>query len=453
MTEEEVLLEIKRLGINGEGIGFYRRLAVFVEDAIPKEVHRIHLIPTSEKMIVTESLERVKTSPMRINASCPYYHHCGGCNTAHIRYEAMLEWKRDILIECLARYTTLRYRQFEIRKTIPSVLPIGYRNRSQLGVRKKESGRLTCFMLKKNSNLPVDIDTCLVQHPKLNEVNQKILKLADELQISPYVSKLQKGILRYLILRMNAKEQVLVCLVCGEKSPKISLLAEKVSHIPGVVGVYESWNPSKKRDEFFGEEMHLLYGDPYVVEKIGKISYRLYPDTFFQLNTAQAQVMYDVILKACKLSRKEVVLDAYCGVGSIGLYLASMAKEVIGIEYHSSSVEAANQNKEINHIRNAKFLQGDVVSLLPKMIKEGKKFDVIVFDPPRTGLGKELIQTVLSAKIPRLVYASCNPATLAKDLELLSKEYQVKYITPIDMFPQTALVEAVCSLVLKKEDQ
>ncbi len=445
--KDNFILDIKRLGINGEGIGFYNRTAVFVNNAIPGEGHNIEITKKDNKMAFGKTIEIKRISKDRIIPSCPYYEECGGCNVSHISYERMLKFKKESIIEALNRYTSLNPRSFEIRDTVPSDDIFYYRNRSQLNVKSIDSKYSVC-MLKPNTNHIVPINDCLVQKKKINEINNEVVKLAEEMGISCYIAKYSRGVLRYLITRVNEQNEVLVCFVCGEKNSKIKELAKKVIQIEGVKGVYEAFNSSKKEIGFFSEEPVLLEGQPYIIEKLGKISYQIYPNTFFQLNTKQAEKMMEIVLKNCKLSFKERVLDAYCGVGVIGLYLAKMAKEVIGIEYNKDAVIAANENAKINKIKNAKFLQGDATLLLPQLLKE-ETFDVLVVDPPRTGLTDDFINEVNNAKIKRLIYVSCNPATLAKDLEKLSNVYKVNSITPIDMFPQTALTESVTTLVRK----
>ena len=443
-TSDNFILDIKRLGINGEGIGFYNRKAVFVEDAIPGEGHSVEIIKEQEKMCFAKSIEVKHKSPSRVTPSCPYYKECGGCNVSHIAYEKMLEFKKESVVEAISRYTHLNPRSFEIRNTVASDEIFHYRNRSQLQVVTKDD-HLEVAMLKPNSNFTVPIQDCLVQKQRINELNRAILSFAEELNISSYIPKFSRGILRYILIRVNEVNEALVCFVCGEKSSKIKELAKRTITLEGVKGVYESLNTSKKDVGFIGTNPVLLEGEPYIIEKLGKLSYKLYPNTFFQLNTKQTHKMMELILKACKLSFKERVLDAYSGVGAIGLYLAHMAKEVVGIEYNADAVEAANDNAKLNHIQNAKFLQGDAALLFPKLLEE-KTFDVVVVDPPRTGLEDEFIQALLNAKVKRVVYVSCNPATLAKDLEKLSIAYQVNSITPLDMFPQTALTESVVQL-------
>lgn len=442
------ILDIKRLGINGEGIGYYNRKTIFVENAIPGEGHNIELIKEEEKMAFGKSIEIKHRSPDRVEPICPYYDVCGGCNTSHIRLERMLELKRESLIEALNRYSGLNPRSFEIRSTVPSPKAFSYRNRSQLLVQQKD-GKFFVGMLKPNSNQPVLIENCLVQNDFINQINQQVLKFADELEIPAYIAKFNRGVLRYLVVRTNENNEALVCFICAEKNAKIKELAKKTMQIQGVVSVYESFNSSKKSNTFFEDEPKLLEGKPYIVEKLDKISYRIYPDTFFQLNTLQAKQMFDIVLKECKLSRKETILDAYCGVGAISLYLSKMAKKVIGVEYNKNAVEAAKENAIDNKINNVEFLQGDAAKLILSIL-EKQTIDVLVVDPPRTGLPEEFINAVLQSNIKRVIYVSCNPATLAKNLKELSLNYKVNSMTPLDMFPQTALTECVASMTRVK---
>lgn len=444
---DQFILDIKRLGINGEGIGFYNKLAVFVEGAIPGEGHEISITKCDNKMAFAKSLNIKKASPARKEAECEYYSSCGGCSVMHIKYDDMLKYKRDLVIEALNRYTRLNTRSFEIKQTVPSDNIYGYRNKSQLPVKKFENTNVCMIKAKTNDLVPVK--ECMVTSPIINRLNSQIMEIVDELGISSYLYKFHRGVLKYLVIRVNKNDEALVCLVCYERNNKIKELAKRIMTLEGVKGVYENFNDSKKQGVIFGNVTNHLEGDKYIIETLGKTKYQIYPTTFFQLNSYQAEKMYDIVLKAAKLSFKETIMDAYCGVGSIGLYLAKMAKEVIGIEYNKDSVSAAEENAKLNNITNAKFYQGDATQLLPKMIKDGKNFDIIVCDPPRVGLGNDFIQAILKSNVKKIIYVSCNPATLAKDLEILREKYDIKSITPIDMFPQTPLVETVCLLSLK----
>lgn len=445
---DQFILDIKRLGINGEGIGFYNRMAVFVPGAIPGEGHNVEVTSVNGKMAFAKTLEIKHSSPDRRIPECPYYGVCGGCHTMHINYLKMLEEKRNLIIESINRYTKLNPKQFEIHPVVGSNLEFNYRNRSQLQVRNYEDGLHVC-MLKENSNITVPVSNCLVQKNVINEVNEKILGIMKSMHVDAYNNKNKSGLVRFITVRANKKDECLVCIVCYKHDDIIKSLAKEVLNIPQVKGVYESINSNVKDSEILGDKTTHLCGDEYIIETLGNIKYQIYPTTFFQLNSEQAEKLYNIVLKNCKLSRKETVLDAYCGVGSIGLFIAKMAKEVIGIESNKDSIESAKKNAILNKITNATFYDGDAAKLLPKLLNDGKKFDVIVVDPPRTGLSDDFLKSLLDSNVKRIIYVSCNPSTLAKNLEVLREKYKVMSIAPVDLFPQTSLIESVCQLVLK----
>lgn len=450
-VEDNIVLDIRRLGINGEGIGFYNKLAVFVDGAIPGEKVKIKITSRTEKMAKGEIIEFRNVSPNRVEPKCQYYEKCGGCQISHIDYKYTGVLKRELIIESLQRYTDINYRAFEIKPTIIMDNPNGYRYKSSLPVRKFNE-KSTLGLYEPETNKIIYIDNCLVQNERVNKINAKVLEFIDELNVTPYVEKFRRGEIKYIITRVSHyNNEAQVTLVTHDKTPKIFDLARKIIEIENVVSVYESINDGIKEGVFFGPDLNLLEGKPTIIESIGIYKYELLPNAFFQLNPVQTERLYEEVRKACKLSRTETVLDAYCGVGTIGLYLSKLAKEIIGIEYNKEAVENANQNAKLNKVRNATFYQGDVVELLPKLLEEGLKLDVIVVDPPRTGLGSELIETIKKTDVKRIVYVSCNPATLAKDLNILTEKYDVKYMQPVDMFPQTAHVECVVLLELNKQ--
>ncbi|MBR6071953.1 MAG: 23S rRNA (uracil(1939)-C(5))-methyltransferase RlmD [Acholeplasmatales bacterium] len=442
---DEFILDIKRLGINGEGIGFYNKKAVFVDNAIPGEGVNVKVSEVTEKLIKANMIEIKNKSENRVAPICPKYGICGGCNTMHIKYDYMLKLKKEIVVEAITRYTKLNPKSFEIKDTIPSN-NYNYRNRSQLGLRF-DDGKASLCMTKANSNIMISIDDCYVQNEIINRINHNICKLIEDNNISVFSYKNNKGVLRYVTIRVNKKGDALVDLVIYDDDKNIDILASKINKLDNVIGVYKSVNRSlKSGSEIVGEELTHLCGKEYIIEEIGKIKYMIYPDTFFQLNTLQAEKMAEIVLKNCKLSFKERVLDAYSGIGFLGLYLAHNSKEVVGIEYNANSVKLANMNANMNKINNAKFYQGDSSELLKKMIDDGDTFDVIVVDQPRTGLDQKFMDALIKANAKRIVYVSCNPATLAKNLSFLSNYYNVNSITPMDFFPNTALVESVAVL-------
>ena len=444
---DQFILDIKRLGINGEGIGFYKRLAVFVDGAIPGESHNVCVTKVLDKMAFAKTTEIKHASPDRIEITCPHYNECGGCNVSHIKYNRMLELKRDLIIETLNRYTKLNPRKFEIKPTLRSEDIFNYRNRS-IGSIRKVNDKYSICMTNPVSNEVHPINSCMLQNPVINELNEQILKLAYDMNISLYIPKFNRGILRYLSIRVNSKNEALVCLICGEKSNKIKELASEIIKLDNVKGVYENFNNSKKESVFFGLEMNLIEGEAFIVEELNNVKYKLYPNTFFHLNTKQTNNLYETVLKSLKLSRKETVLFPNSGVGLLPLYLSKMTKEVIGIEYNKDLIAYANENAKLNKIVNAKFYQGDSVQLLPKML-EDKEVDIIVLESSKTGIDESIIKTINNSNIKKIVYVSSNMVSMAKDLDKLSINYNINYITPIDLLPQTTNIESVCCLQRK----
>ena len=444
---DQFILDIKRLGINGEGIGFYKRLAVFVDGAIPGEGHNVCVTKVLDKMAFAKTTEIKHASPDRIEITCPHYNECGGCNVSHIKYNRMLELKRDLIIETLNRYTKLNPRKFEIKPTLRSEDIFNYRNRS-IGSIRKVNDKYSICMTNPVSNEVHPINSCMLQNPVINELNEQILKLAYDMNISLYIPKFNRGILRYLSIRVNSKNEALVCLICGEKSNKIKELASEIIKLDNVKGVYENFNNSKKESVFFGLEMNLLEGEAFIVEELNNVKYKLYPNTFFHLNTKQTNNFYETVLKSLKLSRKETVLFPNSGIGLLPLYLSKMTKEVIGIEYNKDLIAYANENAKLNKIVNAKFYQGDSVQLLPKML-EDKEVDIIVLESSKTGIDESIIKTINNSNIKKIVYVSSNMVSMAKDLDKLSINYNINYITPIDLLPQTTNIESVCCLQRK----
>ncbi len=446
--KDRFILDIKRLGINGEGIGFYNKLAIFVKDAIPGEGIEVEVTKVLPNMAYAKALTIKNKSNARVLPECPYYSRCGACQVMHIDYQKMGEFKRDAVIEAIKRYTKINPKSFEIKQTILAQEPYHYRNKATLVVRK-DKGMNAISMIEEGTNRSFAVDSCLVQDELINKINQKIIELSNELKIKTLGDDNYSW--RYLVTRVTkTTRESLVCLVVYKYDDEIKNFAKKILESKICDSLYININNDSKTHEIFGTDTIHIGGKNSVIEMIGKYKFNIYPTTFFQLNTKQTEVLYERVKKAAKLTHQERVLDAYCGVGTIASYLANVSKEVIGIEYNKESIVAAKENLKLNKIKNISFYQGDTAKLLLELIKKDINFDVAVFDPPRTGLGKDIIDTLLKTNIKRIVYVSCNPATLAKDLALLTEKYNIRYIEPIDMFPNTSHVESVTLLDLKK---
>lgn len=443
-----VELEIKKYGINGEGIGKIKGLNIFVPNAMVGEKVLVKITENFDNYSNAEVQSYLKRSESRVEPFCAYYGKCGGCQTQHIAYKKSLEIKRELIIESIKKYTALNPYEFQIQECIGMDNPKHYRNKSQLPV-KFNGDKCVVGMFRPGTNHLITFDDCPIHNEQVNFVNKEILKLMDKHSVKPFDLKKNTGNVRYIVTRVaTATNEVQVTIVLGKKG-YLERFLNDVSKIPSVVSVYTDFN-SMKEGLIFGNELKKYSGKDYLIEQLGSYKFMLMPNAFFQLNPVQTEKLYDAIKKACKLSRQEKVLDAYCGVGTIGIWVAKMAKEVIGIEQNPEAIQSALENAKLNKINNISFECGETIEVLPKLVKNGWIPDIVLVDPPRVGLGVDLCNFLLKYEPKRIVYTSCNPATLAKDLNYLSLMYKVKYIQPVDMFPYTANVEAVCLLERKK---
>ncbi|MDR6999115.1 tRNA (uracil-5-)-methyltransferase [Neobacillus niacini] len=440
-------LTIKRLGINGEGVGYFKRQVVFVPGALPGEEVVVQATKINPKFAeATIKKIRIK-SPHRVQPLCPVYDQCGGCQLQHLGYDQQLKEKRDIVIQSLERHTKLDANKLDIRETIGMEDPWGYRNKSSFQVGQRD-GKVLAGLYGLNSHLLIDIDQCAVQHSKTNEATAQVKRILEELKIPIYNEKTRKGIVRTIVTRVGVQSgELQVVLITSQKElPKKELLiAEIQKRLPNVKSIVQNIN-GQKTSLIFGEETVSLAGSEVIQETLGDLQFELSARTFFQLNPTQTVKLYNEVKKAAGLTGTEKVVDAYCGVGTIGLWLADQAAEIRGMDVIPESIEDAKKNAKRHGITNTKYVPGKAEEVLPKWVKKGWKPDVMVVDPPRTGLDNQLLQTILQVKPEKLIYVSCNPSTLAKDIQTLSPKYEVKYIQPVDMFPQTAHVEC-CALI------
>ena len=302
-----------------------------------------------------------------------------------------------------------------------------------------------------NSHQLVNIDQCVVQHPKTNKAVGTVKKILQRLQIPIYNEKSKKGVVRTIVARFGIQtgELQIVLITATKELPKKEQIVDEIKkRLPEVKSLMQNIN-GEKTSLIFGRETLNLGGNDYIQETLGDLSFELSARTFFQLNPEQTVRLYNEVKKAAELTGKEKVVDAYCGVGTIGLWVADKAAEIRGMDVIPESIEDAKKNAARHGIKHAKYVTGKAEVLLPKWTKEGWTPDVVIVDPPRTGLDGQLLDTILKVKPKKVVYVSCNPSTLAKDIQVLSKKYKVEYMQPVDMFPQTSHVECVTQMVLK----
>lgn len=445
---QQMTLTIKSLGINGEGIGYFKRKIVFVDKALPGEVVHAEVTQVKEKYAVARLLRVVEKSKSRTVPPCPVYEECGGCSLQHMDYQAQLASKREIVIESLRKYARLDHPP--VAETIGMDNPWSYRNKAQFQVGKQD-GKLIAGLYQTGSHKLVDLDGCRVQHEATSEIVQTAKQILGELGIPVYDERKRTGVIRTIVARVafGTGETQLTLVTATPDVPRVKeLILELRTRLPQLVGITQNVN-TQKTSLVFGDKTTVLWGKPTIAEKLGDLSFALSARAFFQLNPEQTKKLYDQVKKAAGLTGSELVLDLYCGTGTIGLWLAPHAREVRGIELIPEAVEDARRNAEHNGIANASFHVGRAEQLMPKWAKQGVRPDVVVVDPPRTGLDDALIRSLLDVTPKKIVYVSCNPSTLAKDVSPLLKKYELVSVQPVDMFPQTSHVEAVSLLTLK----
>lgn len=437
-------LTIKRLGINGEGVGYFKKQVVFVPGALPGEEVVVEATNIQQKFAEGRIKKIRKKSPHRVNPPCPIYEDCGGCQIQHLAYNQQLIEKRDLVIQALERHTKLNTEQLVIRPTIGMDDPWLYRNKSQFQLGEIK-GNYIAGLFSMNSHRLIDIPNCIVQHPATNKAVRVVKEILSDLKVPVYNERKHSGIVRTIVARVAVGTgEVQVVLITAKKElPKKELIVSEIQmRLPEVKSIIQNVN-GKKTSLIFGDESLQLGGEQSIQEVLGDISFELSSRAFFQLNPIQTVKLYDEVKKAAQLTGKEKVVDAYCGVGTIGLWIADRAGEIRGMDVIQEGIEDARNNARRLGVKNAHYEVGKAETVMPKWVKAGWKPDVVIIDPPRSGCDDALLDTILKTEAKKVVYVSCNPSTLAKDLNKLTKKYKIEYMQPVDMFPQTMHVECV----------
>ncbi|RSK26076.1 23S rRNA (uracil(1939)-C(5))-methyltransferase RlmD [Bacillus sp. HMF5848] len=443
-------LTIKRLGINGEGVGFFKKKVVFVPGALPGEEVVVEVKKAGPSFAEASIRKIRKPSKDRVKPVCPVYEECGGCQLQHLSYEGQMREKRDIVVQAFERYYKPGIEQLNIRKTIGMDEPWGYRNKSQFQV-GLDKQKVIAGLYGEGSHRLINIEECPVQHSASNKVTQVVKSILGDLNIPIYNERSGKGLVRTIVSRVGFETgQVQVVLITAKKEiPRKELLVKEMQkQLPEVTSIVQNVNGAKT-SLVFGDDTYPLAGEEVIQETLGDLSFELSARAFFQLNPIQTVKLYDEVKRAAGLTGVEKVVDAYCGVGTIGLWLATGAGEVRGMDVIAESIEDAKQNAVRHGFENAQYEVGKAEILMPKWLKSGWRPDVVVVDPPRSGLDEKLLKTLLEVKPKKIVYVSCNPSTLAKNVDMLRKAYKVEYLQPVDMFPHTSHCEVVAKLELK----
>ena len=439
-------LEITGLGTNGEGVGRHENLTVFVEGALPTEKIFAEVTQSKKNYAVAKLVKILRESADRVKPFCPIYEECGGCQLQHLSYDAQIKWKRQQIIDAVKHIGKLD--GIEILNTIGMENPLRYRNKMQFPV-AREKNNLVIGCYARGSHKIIDTDSCMIQRAGMDEVLTAVKKVLDKYNVSAYDEDTHRGILRHVMSRIGFNGELMIVLVTATKNlPNEKNIVNAIRHaLPKVTSIQQNIQ-TYHNNVILGRETKILYGKPTIKDKIGNLTFNISARSFFQVNTAQAEILYNVALKFAGLTKRETVIDAYCGIGTITLFLAKSARKVYGIEIVPTAIEDAKKNARENNIRNAEFIAGDAVKIIPRLYREGIRADVVIVDPPRAGCDKKVLEIFAAMNPAKIIYVSCNPANLARDLSILNElGYITKKIQPVDMFPFSSHVESVALIV------
>lgn len=443
--KKRVQLKIERLGNFGEGIAYLNKRPVFINYALIDEVVEVDLEKNSRGNLEGKNLKVITKSPIRVEPPCKYYYKCGGCNLQHMPYFETIKYKRNVINFLYNVNLRKQTKKTKLNYTILSPTEYRYRNRVTLPVTTYDN-KIAFGLYYQDSNRFLPIDTCLVHMLNIDLILNTLIELMTKYNIEPYNNKTKSGSIRFIQVRSNYQGEFQITFISYKDLDLTQLVDDLTSNNPKVHSVFITINNNLRSRDFLTENIKKLYGEDYLEDKIGDVKYLIGPDSFFQLNPRQAKNMYDEIVRVGNFTKNDVVLDAYAGVASIGIYLSNLVEEVYSIEISKDAVKAAKEAIKLNGICNVIVHEGDTLEVSQKL---NIKPNVMVFNPPRTGLGENLCSFILKQAPERVIYASCNPLTLVDDLKILSTKYHIVETTPVDMFPQTNHVESVTLLIRK----
>ena len=448
-----VTLEIVDCGTDGEGIGKADGFTVFVKDAVIGDTIVAKIMKAKKNYGYGRLMEILKPSPYRVEPVCLSARQCGGCQLQAVSYEEQKVFKEKKLRGHLERIGG--FTEFPMEPLIGMDDPYHYRNKAQFPVGRNKEGRIVTGFYAGRTHAIIENRDCALGIPQNKDVLDRVIAHMEKYNIAPYDEATGKGLVRHIFVRYGFfTGELMVCLIInGQDLPHQRELVEKLCEIPGMTSI--SLNMNKKRSNvILGDKVKTIWGEDYITDKIGDISYEISPLSFFQVNPKQTWKLYSKALEYADLHGEETVWDLYCGIGTISLFLAQKAKFVCGVEIVPAAIEDAKRNAQINHIENVEFFVGKAEEVLPREYeKNGVYADVIVVDPPRKGCDEMLLKTILKMQPKRVVYVSCDSATLARDLRFLCDNgYELKKVCGVDQFPQTVHVETVVLLSHKKPD-
>lgn len=455
MLEKNQIYEVEIIdnGYQGEGIAKINNFPVFIQGAIKGEIVEITILKVQASFAYGKIIKIIKPAEHRVEAECAKYSKCGGCTLRHVKYEYTLDIKKAVVENCLYKAFN---KEFIVNNVIGMDKPMFYRNKLQypLGLDKEQKPTMGVYSSRTHNIVP--ISKCYIQNEIANNIANDIFEFIKENNIPVYNEKTLKGTVRHIVIRIGVKtNEVLITLVINDNNLKkekelVEFLTRKYDNIKSIVKNYNT----KNTNVILGDKNEIIFGNGYIYDILGDYQFKISPLSFYQVNPIQTEILYNTAIKAASNTlrgpQKGIALDLYCGIGTIGIFASKYFKKVYGIEIIKQAIEDAKENARINNVENIEFYAGDVEKLLPQILESiDEKPNVVFVDPPRKGLDNNTIKLLNSLEAEQIIYISCNPATLARDLKMLSEKYEIKEIQPVDMFPYTSHCEVITSLKLK----
>ncbi|CCW41523.1 TPA: 23S rRNA (uracil(1939)-C(5))-methyltransferase RlmD [Streptococcus agalactiae] len=447
VLKQRIPLKIKRMGINGEGIGFYKKTLIFVPGALKGEEVFCQISSVRRNFAEAKLLKINKKSKNRVDPACSIYKECGGCQIMHLQYDKQLEFKTDVIRQALMKFKPEGYENYEIRKTIGMSEPEHYRAKLQFQVRSF-GGNVKAGLYAQGTHRLIDIKDCLVQDRLTQEMINRVAELLGKYKLPIYNERKIAGVRTVMIRRAQASGEVQLIFITSKRLDFDDVVIELVREFPELKTVAVNINASKTSD-IYGQITEVIWGQESINEEVLDYGFSLSPRAFYQLNPKQTQILYSEAVKALDVKEDDDLIDAYCGVGTIGLAFAGKVKSVRGMDIIPEAIQDAKENALHMGFTNTHYEAGKAEDVIPRWYSEGFRANALIVDPPRTGLDDKLLNTILKMSPEKMVYVSCNTSTLARDLVTLTKVYHVHYIQSVDMFPHTARTEAVVKLQRK----
>ncbi len=448
----EYEVEIIDNGYEGEGIAKINDFTIFIPGAIEGERCKILIVKVNKTFAFGKLIEVTQKSNNRVQADCSTYKRCGGCSLRHIKYEETLNIKRENVQNLVNKSLN---KSITVNKVIGMESPFYYRNKLQYPVGKNKNGEPIMGVFANRTHEIIPVENCLIQNREAEMVAKRVFEFIKDNEISIYDENTRTGAIRHIIVKIGVKTNEIMCIVVTNKS-KFEREQELVEAIAGefhnVKTIIKNIN-NKNTNVILGQKNVVLYGDGFIYDKLGEYTFKISANSFYQTNPIQTETLYNRAIEFAKLNKEDVLCDLYCGIGTIGIFASKKVKKVYGIEIVEEAVDAAKENAEINNVDNIEFIAGDVEKAFKELIEVRRvQPTVVIVDPPRRGLDTTTIGKILELEVERVVYVSCNPATMVRDMKLLEEKYEVGEIQPVDMFPYTSHVE-VCALLELKNCQ